>query len=298
MDLTQSAQAGGDLGAWRVCAEIAGRHYENFTVGSRVLPQRLRRHIWAVYAYCRTVDDLGDEAPGDRLALLDAWEAELHACFAGTARHPVTRALAETVRTFSLGKEPFLKLIEANRRDQRVNRYATYADLLEYCALSANPVGHLVLGLLGCDSARTRALADATCTALQLTNFWQDVARDAARDRVYIPVEDMERFGYSVAELRAGRVNDALRALIAFEVARTRALFDAGDALLAHIPGRFRVDVALFSMGGRAILDRIERARYDVLTSRPTLGRPAKAGLLLKALWRHAPGLVLRGRTL
>ncbi len=289
MGTLHNPSADGNADPWRICAQLATMHYENFTVGSRLLPRRLRRHFWAVYAYCRTVDDLGDEATGDRSALLDAWEAELEACFEGAPRHPVMQALQSTVHDFHLPKEPFLKLIEANRRDQRLHRYASYKELLEYCEYSANPVGHLVLGLLGASSPQARRLADATCSALQLTNFWQDVARDFAKGRIYIPQDDMRRFGYTEEDLAAGRVTDAFRSLLAFEIRRTRSLFDEGDALLALLPVRFRVEVALFSLGGRTVLDAIEAQGYDVLTHRPVVSSTQKARLGWRALGKYGP---------
>lgn len=289
MGTTHTPTVEGSASPWRICADLATKHYENFTVGSRLLPRRLRRHFWAIYAYCRTVDDLGDEASGDRLALLQHWEAELDACFHGEPRHPVMVALQSTIRMFNLDQEPFRKLIEANRLDQRVHRYETYSALLEYCELSANPVGHLLLGLLGRDSHEARRLSDATCTALQLTNFWQDVARDFEKGRLYLPLEDMRRFDFSVDDLAEHRITDAFRALLAFQVRRTRELFDQGDPLLALLPGRLRIEVALFSMGGRVVLDAIEAQNYDVLSHRPTVSKAMKARLMWRAVLKYGP---------
>jgi len=263
---------------------VALGHYENFTVASWLLPRALRPHMYAVYAYCRGVDDLGDEAQGDRLALLDDWEAELRRCYHGTPRDPRFVALRETIRAFDIPPEPFLRLIEANRRDQRVTRYRTYAELEEYCTYSANPVGHLVLYLFGYRDGERRRLADATCTALQLTNFWQDVARDLEKGRIYIPLEDMERFGYSEEELLARRGNDAFRRLMAFQVQRTRELFRRGLELVPLVRGRLRLDLRLFSLGGLAVLDAIEGIDYDVLHRRPALSRARKAALVLRGL--------------
>ena len=179
------------------CQRLALSHYENFTVASWLLPRALRQHVYAVYAFCRHVDDLGDEAPGDRLKLLDDWQAELERCYHSTPSHPVFVALRETIRRFAIPPQPFLKLIEANRMDQRTSRYRTFEELLHYCDHSANPVGHLFLYLFGYADAERQGLADATCTALQLTNFWQDVAVELGKGRVYIPQEDMPRFGCS-----------------------------------------------------------------------------------------------------
>jgi len=266
------------------CQRLALSHYENFTVASWLLPRALRRHVYAVYAFCRHVDDLGDEAPGDRLRLLDDWQAELERCCHSTPRHPIFVALGETIRCFAIPPEPFLKLIEANRMDQRMSRYPTFEELLHYCDHSANPVGHLFLYLLGYADAERQGLADATCTALQLTNFWQDIAVDLSKGRVYIPQEDMARFGYPEEDLERGIVNDSFRALMAFEVGRTRELFARGLGLLDMVDGRLKVDLKLFSLGGLAVLEAIERNGYDVFRRRPRLSRWQKAALFARGL--------------
>ena len=288
--------------AYAYCRRLAHSHYENFTVGSLLLPRQIRPHIYALYAYCRTVDDLGDEslpetaagpgesiAPADtaayRLSRLDGWQGELESCYGGAPQHPVMIALQHTIQTFDLPPEPFIQLIAANRMDQQTQRYSTYADLLHYCAHSANPVGRLFLYLFGYRDAARQALADATCTALQLTNFWQDVARDYQKGRIYIPQEDMDSFGYTESDLAAGRVTPAFRRLLAFEVARTRELFRQGAALPDMLAGRVKLDVALFTRGGLAVLAAIERRDYAVLTARPALSRRRKAALFL------SPGL-------
>ena len=270
--------------AYAYCRQLATSHHENFTVVSWLLPRALRPHMHAVYAYCRGVDDLGDEAAGDRLALLDEWDAELRRCYEGAARLPAFVALQETVRRFDIPREPFLRLIEANRRDQRTSRYRTFDDLLAYCENSADPVGRLVLYLFGYRDGERQRLSDATCSALQLTNFWQDVRRDLEKGRIYIPLEDMERFGYSEADLLA-RISDArLRELMAFQVRRTRELFHRGLALVPAVRGRLRFDLRLFSLGGLAVLDAIEAAGYDTLSRRPALSRARKALLGLRGL--------------
>ena len=237
-----------------------------------------------MYAYCRGVDDLGDEAPGDRLSLLDGWEAELLRCYEGAAREPAFIALQETIRRFDIPREPFLRLIEANRMDQRVSRYRTYEDLLAYCENSANPVGHLVLYLFGYRDEERQLLSDATCTALQLTNFWQDVRRDLEKGRVYVPLAEMERFGYGEADLLALRFDERFRDLMSFQVRRTRELFRRGLELVPTVRGRLRLDLRLFSLGGLAVLDAIEAAGYDTLGRRPKLSRARKALLALRGL--------------
>ena len=268
--------------AFAYCRTLALSHYENFTVASWLLPGDIRRHIYALYAFCRHTDDLGDEAAGDRLGLLDQWEADLRRCYDSAPDHPILVALQSTVRRFQMPPEPFLKLIEANRMDQRIQRYATFADLLRYCDHSANPVGHMVLYVFGYSDERQR-LSDVTCTALQLANFWQDVAVDLGKGRVYIPQEDMERFGCSEEELTQAIVTPGFRALMAFEISRTRGLFCEGLKLAQLVDGRLRVSVKLFNLGGLAILAAIERNGYDVFRRRPTLSRCQQAGLFVRA---------------
>jgi squalene synthase HpnC len=273
--------------AFAECERLATTHYENFSVLSWFLPRALRPHFSSVYAFCRHTDDLGDEGtatPKERLAALDAWERDLRRCFTldEQPEHPYLIALRETIRRFDLPAEPFLRLIEANRMDQRASRYPAYADLLRYCEHSANPVGRLVLMLYGYRDSRRQFLSDAICTALQLTNFWQDVARDyRERGRIYLPVEDIVRFGYSEAALASGEATPAFRALMAFEVERARALFYKGMPLLAHLGGLPRRAVALFALGGLEVLAATERQHYDVFSRRPTLSRR-------KSLWLMA----------
>ncbi len=276
--------------AFADCQRLATTHYENFTVISWFLPRRLRPHFSSVYAFCRHTDDLGDEGattPAARLAALDAWEADLRRCFiAGKSpEHPYLMALQETIRRFDLPAEPFLRLIEANRMDQRANRYPTYADLLRYCEHSANPVGRLVLMLYGYRDNERQRLSDAICTALQLTNFWQDVARDYhERSRIYLPIEDMARFGCDEPTLARGEATPAFRALLAFEVKRARDLFYEGMPLLDILPGLPRRVIALFALGGLEVLAAIERRSYDVLAQRPTLSRQKKLWLMARVL--------------
>ncbi len=272
--------------SYEYCRNLAKSHYENFTVGSWFLPKEKRPHVYAVYAFCRFVDDLGDESQGDRLSLLDSWEEELLSSYDSRPDHPITVALGETIRRFHIPREPFLKLIEANRIDQRAHRHRTYGDLLHYCDHSANPVGRLFLYLFGYRDEERQRLADATCTALQLTNFWQDVRRDLEMGRVYIPQEDMERFGYPEERLQAGVADEAFRDLMRFQVDRARALFDQGARLVDMVDGAVRLDIALFTLGGLHILKAIERRGYDVLRSRPTLSKAAKVRLLVSTAAR------------
>ncbi len=277
--------------ASRFCRTLARAHYENFTVLSWLAPRGMRRHLAAVYAYCRTVDDLGDEAPGDRIALLDRFERELDAAFAGQARHPVLVALQETIARFSLPRDPFARLIEANRIDQRRTSFATFDELRQYCEHSATPVGRLVLMLYGHRDEERFALSDATCTALQLANFWQDLRRDAAVGRVYLPEDEMAEYGVVRSDLDAERASPNLRDLMRFEVDRTRSYFRAGLPLIDRVRGHLRIDLALFSLGGLAVLRKIERQDYDTLSRRPTISGPEKIALAFSALlssrWRR-----------
>ena len=272
--------------AYEQCAALAKSHYENFTVVSRFLPREVRRHLYAIYAFCRTVDDLGDEHSGDRLAALDDWEQDLRKCYDSEPAHPYLKALQHTIREFDIPSEPFLRLVEANRMDQGSNRFESYDDLDFYCQHSANPVGRLVLYVFGYGDEFRQRLSDATCTALQLANFWQDVARDHAMGRIYIPLEDMRRFGYSEEELDRGVVNGAFRSLMAFEVERARALFAEGEKLIDTLDGPFKLDVALFTKGGSKVLDMIEQRGFDVLSSRPALSRFSKFRLMLGTFLR------------
>lgn len=264
------------------CERLARSHYENFTVVSWFLPRERRPHFYNLYAYCRWADDLGDET-GDAqrsLALLDWWEEELRACYAGRPRHAVFVALAETVRQLDIPMEPFANLLKAFRQDQTTPRYRTYEELLGYCENSANPVGRLVLALCGYQDAEQQRLSDCTCTALQLANFWQDVSVDLAKGRIYLPLEDVERFGCTEAQICERRFSPEFAELMRFEVERAWALFAEGAKLGALVDKRVRMDIGLFTRGGQAILRLIERQGYDVLTRRPALSRAQKVALI------------------
>jgi squalene synthase HpnC len=275
------------LQAQSYCSRLARTHYENFTVASVLLPRRLLRHFHNVYAYCRWADDLADETGGGprALALLRWWRDELLHCYDGTPSHPVMVALRDTIRTFHIPPQPFLDLLFAFEQDQLVKRYATYEQLLGYCRYSANPVGRLVLYLWSAYSPANEELSDHVCTAMQLTNFWQDVARDFAIGRVYLPEEDRARFGYSEADLQACRSTEAFAALMRFEVERARDLFYRGLPLLDRVGPDVRPDIELFVRGGLAVLRKIERIRYNVWQRRPALAKWEKAALLARALW-------------
>jgi squalene synthase HpnC len=267
------------------CARLTTTHYENFSVVTRLTPPEHRPAFRSIYAFCRWSDDLGDEVgdPRRSLELLDWWRGELHALYDGHARHPVMIALRETVERYGIPIGPFEALISAFEQDQSITEYLTYEQLVDYCTRSANPVGHLVLHVAGAFEPGNARLSDATCTALQLANFWQDVARDLAIGRIYLPREDRERFGVDEADLRGLRFTPEFAALMEFEVGRARALFAEGRALVPRMPRSLAVDIDLFSRGGLAILDRIEAHSFDVLTARPSLSRWTKVRLLARA---------------
>ncbi len=276
--------------AYQWCERYARRHSENFTVVSFLLPKRLRRHFFALYAFCRYTDDLGDEAEGDRLALLDAWEQDLRDAVAGAPRRPLLIALARTIERCEIPLDPFLRLIEANRMDQRVSRFATYQDVLAYCRHSATPVGQMVLAVMGYRDEERIALSDQTCIGLQLANFWQDVSVDIQKGRIYLPLEDLQRFGCTEEQIIEGRFDERFRALMQFEVERARACFASGKELEARVSRAVRADIRLFRLGGEAVLDAIEAAGYDTLSARPRLARAARARLALVAGARAALG--------
>jgi squalene synthase HpnC len=262
-------------------ASVAKRaRTENFPVASLLFPRRLRPHLRAIYGFARLVDILGDEAEGDRLAALDELEREVDACYGDEPTWPVMRVLEPTIREFSLPREPFLRLIEANRMDQRSSEYETWDDLREYCRHSADPVGRLVLGLLRLDrEPELVAASDDVCTGLQLVNFLQDVPRDLELGRIYLPADDRRRFGVTVLD----RPSPELTELLRFEAERARELLSGGRILQARIGGRVGRAVGLFARGGLAALEALEGARWDIFTQRP---RPSRTRLALAAFAR------------
>ncbi|MGB7762131.1 MAG: squalene synthase HpnC [Bryobacteraceae bacterium] len=269
---------------------LATRHYENFHVVSFLLPKRLHQDFYNVYAYCRWADDLGDEI-GNRaesLRLLAWWGGELDEMYQGRAAHPVFVALEETVRRHQIPRQPFADLIQAFVQDQTVTRYANWHELFGYCRCSANPVGRLVLYLCGYSDPARQRLADATCTALQLANFWQDVTVDLCKDRVYMPLEVLERHGCRIEDLFARRFTSGFREAMREMVAKARGLFLEGLPLTGTVDRRLALDLDLFSRGGLRVLDKIERQDYDVLRARPAISKFERARLLLGSLARLA----------
>ena len=289
--------------AYRYCETLARGHYENFNVGGWITPRVKLPHVYAIYAWCRMVDDLGDESlPSEaaakaadagnpdvlvtehRRSQLAWWAEELDAIYSGKPAHPISIAVQHTVDEFDIPPEPFERLIRANLMDQGSGRFDTLDDVLEYCRYSANPVGHLYLHLFGYADRRRQLLADHTCTALQLTNFWQDVSRDYRdRGRIYLPRTDMERFGVSENDIANGTASDAFRALLRYECDVAMRIFQQGAPLVASLDRRSRLPVALFTRGGVAVLQAIRRQDYDVFSNRPALSKQRKTWLLASA---------------
>jgi squalene synthase HpnC len=271
--------------ARRYCERLAKTHYENFSVATWFLPRRLRQHFYNVYAYCRISDDLGDEVgdPQQSLELLDQWEAELNACYEGSPKHPVFVALAETVKQCGIPKHEFSDLLIAFRQDQTVTRFETFDDILGYCRYSANPVGHLVLYLCGYGDAERQQLSDYTCTALQLANFWQDIFVDYGKGRIYLPLEDLRRFGVTGDDIAQRRATPQFIAMMKFEVERARDWFSRGFPLVKKVNRELAIDLELFSRGGQEILNAIERQGFDVLRARPEISKSRKLLLVMRA---------------
>lgn len=267
------------------CEKLARTHYENFSVATWFLPARLRQHFFNVYAYCRISDDLGDEVgdPNLSLELLDQWQSELNACYDGSPRHPVFVALGETVRQFNIPKHEFSDLLIAFRQDQTITRFETFQDVLGYCRYSANPVGHLVLYLCGYSDPERHQLSDFTCTALQLANFWQDVHVDFLKGRIYLPLEDLKRFGVTENDIAERRATAGFLDLMRFEVERARQWFERGLPLAKMVGRELAIDIELFSRGGQEILNAIERQRFDVLRKRPVISKTRKLLLVARA---------------
>jgi squalene synthase HpnC len=272
--------------AFAYCASVTDAHYENFPVASLFLPADKRPYIQAIYAFSRAADDIADEpglTPDERLAELDRWNDMLTQCYQGEATHPVFIALRETIARQNIPIEPLRDLIAAFRRDVTQSRYETYEDLLSYCRCSANPVGRLVLMIFNQRDEQLCRLSDSICTALQLTNFWQDVYVDLQKDRLYLPREDLVRFGYSEAKWKDLIVDDTFRNLMRFQVERTRELFYEGAELPLRVEKDLQIELRLVWFGGMTILDMLRRRSYDVFRTRPSLSNFDKAWIFLRA---------------
>ena len=279
--------------AFAYCEQLTRAHYENFPVGSVLIPKALRQHVYSIYAFARTADDFADEGydtkimPTERLELLNDWEQQLEACYQGQATHPIFVALAETIRALNLPLQLFKDLLSAFKQDVVKSRYATFDEVLDYCRRSANPVGRLILLLFGYRDENLYQLSDHICTALQLANFWQDVSVDLLKDRIYLPQDELAKFGLSEDELMAGKFDQRYADLLKFEVARTWQLFKAGKPLPKLVRGRLSFELKLTWQGGTRILELIERIGYDTLSRRPKITRFDKIVLLTRAItWR------------
>ena len=286
----QSEPATTSLGeAQAYCRRLARRHYENFPVVTWALPRRLHQHFYNVYGFCRWADDLGDETGGGErsLQLLAWWRTELDACYAGAPRHPVFVALRPTIEQFAIPRQPFDDLISSFEQDQVINDYETYYQLRDYCRRSADPVGQLVLYLCERHSVQNVAWSDSICTGLQLANFWQDVARDCAIGRVYLPRDDRSRFGYDEGALALRQSTPEFIELLRFEVDRARQLLIAGWPLVEALPGRLQIDIELFIRGGLQILREIEKIGFRVWEQRPVVSKTRFALLLAAVLCRR-----------
>lgn len=280
--------------SYRYCERLARSHYENFPVGSLLVPKALRKHFYSIYAFARTADDFADEGYGEsysereRIALLLEWREMLRQAVAGRATHPVFIALAQTQARFNLPVTLFEDLLSAFAQDVTTRRYETFDELLDYCRRSANPVGRLILMLSGHLDEELHRRSDDICTALQLTNHWQDVSVDLEKDRVYLPSDDLKRFGLSEVELKRGTATEAFRSLMEFEVAKARELFVRGKPLCSAIGGRLGVELRLIWLGGWRTLDRIKEADYDVLSRRPVIKSADKLKIFTQAMRKGA----------
>jgi len=273
-------------GAYRFCQDLADRHYENFPVASRLLPRRLRRHVAVLYAFARIADDFSDEPEYEgvrRERLLD-WRRQLAEIGENPPEHPVFLALGSTLKDLDLPKKPFDDLLSAFLQDTEKNRYATFAEVLDYCRRSANPVGRIVLMIHGYRDEELFRYSDAICTALQLANFWQDVSVDLKKDRIYIPEEDFKTHGYFEADLRMGVYNERFKALMKFELARTRALFEQGKPLPSRLSWPLSLEIRLTWLGGMQIIKKIHKLDFDTLRTRPALAKRDWVPLVARAL--------------
>lgn len=273
--------------AFQFCERLAHDHYENFPVASLLVPREKRPHVYAIYSFARIADDFADEpglTPAERIDSIAGWEEQLVDAYRGHAHHPVFVALRETVDRFEIPVELFQSLLTAFRSDVTTHRYETFGDILEYCDNSANPVGRLMLLLFNYRSESTMELSDSICTALQLTNFWQDVAVDLMKDRVYIPLEDIREFGYSEEELLGLHCSQAFKDVMCYQVERTEQMFRDGKPLLSEVGSDLRMELKLTWKGGMRILKKIEQQDYNVLAARPSLSLLDKTSILFSSL--------------
>ncbi len=274
--------------AYQYCLTLAKQHYENFPVASVLLPSHLRKPIAAIYAFARTADDYADEEdkPKEvRLAKLDEWEQNLIACYNGEAKHPIFIALSDTVSRFTIPPALFQKLLQAFRTDVVKNRYNTWEELLEYCDNSANPIGRLLLHLFGYKDDDCQRFSDGICTALQLTNFWQDLSIDIARNRLYIPRQEIERFCCSEDSILHLEFTPPFRQLMENIVERTQNIFDKGKPLLHRVRYPLRLELKLTWLGGTEILALIREQKFNTFNKRPVINKGAFVSILFRSLF-------------
>jgi len=274
--------------AFRYCERLAKNHYENFPVGSILIPKKLRPYVWSIYAFARRADDIADEDfnDADRIPALEAWQGLLKKSLRTRVNHPVFLALKETIQDFNIPIDLLVDLITAFKMDVQIKRHPTFEDVLYYCRHSANPVGRLVLHLFGHRDEALMLLSDKICTALQLANFWQDVAVDLNKNRIYIPLEDITRFNYSETELISHENKDSFKKLLKFQVDRTEDMFREGAPLVFRTKGRLSLELKCIVMGGMTILNLIREMDYDTLSARPKISKNLKFKILIQALFR------------
>lgn len=277
--------------AFAYCERLAKSHYENFPVGSWLIPKSRRKHVYSIYAFARTGDDFADEGyetsgltEAERLAALDDWQQKLEDCYAGRTDHPVFVALGATIKELNLPIHLLSDLLSAFKQDVTKHRYASFDEVLDYCTRSANPVGRLILLLFNYRDEQLHRLSDYICTALQLANFWQDVSVDIGKNRVYLPEDEMARFGVSIDDLRQSRFSESYAALLKFQVDRTWEIFKQGRPLPEAVSGRLKYELRLTWFGGTRILERIEELGYDTLNRRPTISTFDKLRILARTI--------------
>jgi phytoene synthase len=290
----QSSTAWDVESSYAYCEQLARSHYENFPVGSVLVPKRLRKYFYSIYAFARTADDFADEGYNDnhseaeRLALLDEWQLMLQDCFAGRVAHPIFIALNDTRQKCKLPISLFEDLLSAFSQDVVKRRYQSFNELLDYCRRSANPIGRLILLLFGYTDESLHILSDHICTGLQLANHWQDVAIDLQKDRVYLPEDDLQAYGLSIKELQQQQLSPAFLELMKFEVERARQLFAKGKPLCTAVNGRLAIELRVVWLGGSRILDGIEANGYDIFNKRPVITKRDKISILFTALIKGA----------
>tara|TARA_Y100000817_G_scaffold128797_1_gene101010 strand:+ start:52699 stop:53667 length:969 start_codon:yes stop_codon:yes gene_type:complete len=273
------------------CKKFMQENYENFTIGSKFIPKNIRKHFYSVYTFCRLTDDIGDESTGNRLENLRIWENELDKCYISKSSHPYFIALENTIKTFKIKKYLFKRIITANLMDQKKQSFQTFSDLLDYCKYSANPVGRILLQLLDCSNRNNIFLSDKICTALQITNFLQDIKRDIENNRLYIPISDLKKFHVSYKEIKEKKYSKNFKKMMQFQATRTKKIFEEGYNLINYVDKKLVLDISLFTMGGLSIISKIEKNNFDTITKRPKLSKLDKIKIFISIYLRIKFGL-------